>query len=138
MNDNYLSMNHKFIYTNNILQRMSRMEDCITITKELKWNECLKIHYVNPVHRSTSWELSPENFLVHLRTILERSGNLCDTLQWFWISMVIFYLFRHYTNSGSIKGFEKGRWSFMVYVTATAKRAQIAGRRPKPSLVTEK
>lgn len=45
--------------------------------------------------------------------------------------------FRLYSNSGSIIGFERGVWSFMVYVTATPTSEQIGGMRPKPILVTE-
>ena len=45
--------------------------------------------------------------------------------------------FADYSNSGSIIGFEKGVWSFMLYVTATPISAQNDGKRPKPNRVTE-
>jgi hypothetical protein len=43
---------------------------------------------------------------------------------------------KNYTNSGAVKEFE-GWWKSIVKVTMTPSNAQIAGTRPKPTLVIE-
>jgi len=45
--------------------------------------------------------------------------------------------FVNHSNNGSIKDFEWGVWSFIVYVIAIPVSEQTAGSRPKPYLVTE-
>jgi hypothetical protein len=70
------------------------------------------------------------------REIIKPTANARTSYSKSSLKEIVFF-FRLYSNSGSIMGFKKGVWSFMVYVTATPTSEQNGGMRPKPILVTE-
>jgi hypothetical protein len=69
------------------------------------------------------------------REIIKPTANAPTSYSKSSLKEIVF--FKLYSKSGSIMGFEKGVWSFMVYVTATPTSEQNGGMRPKPILVTE-